>query len=220
MVTRAQVEIAEIVRKYREREIQWVATVREIYDVLAAQAADEKALDQVPEKVLVAALKHGVVKLRQGQQTPPSRRVIRSKWLADVPPAWMERRRDWLEAPRARQEAAATVSRGGVEVGVAWWDWWVALFAARRQVWLARCSTGDRNKPTRFPKRAEWLKRELAARGWTAEDVPKWRGPDAKTVRKILRGMSVREDVLSRLATALSGSTKFRPVRTEEIPTS
>jgi hypothetical protein len=232
MVRRAQVEIAEIVRRYWEREIQWVATVREIYDVLAAQAADEKELAELPERVLVAALKHGIVKPRQEQQAPeqqaPSRRVIRSQWLADVPPVWIERRRDWFGAPRARQEEApracqeaeATISRAGVEVSVAWWNWWVALFAARRQVWLARWATGVRNKPTRFPKRAEWLKRELYARGWTAEDVRKWGGPDAKTVRKILQGTSVREDVLSRLAEALSSSPKFRPVRTEDIPTS
>jgi DNA-binding Xre family transcriptional regulator len=55
-----------------------------------------------------------------------------------------------------------------------------------------------------FPKRAEWLKARLKERAWDENDVHRQRGPDRKTVQKILRGEAVREDILEKLAKALS----------------
>jgi hypothetical protein len=55
-----------------------------------------------------------------------------------------------------------------------------------------------------FPKRAAWLLDRLAERAWNRNDPLRFRGPDPKTVDKILRGEAVREDVLEKLATALS----------------
>ena len=55
-----------------------------------------------------------------------------------------------------------------------------------------------------FPKRAAWLRDRLAERAWNRNDPLRYRGPDPKTVDKILRGEAVREDVLEKLATALS----------------
>jgi hypothetical protein len=56
-----------------------------------------------------------------------------------------------------------------------------------------------------FPKRASWLKERLLERGWSNSDPAKYRGPDRKTIEKILRGEAVRNDVLEKLADALSG---------------
>jgi hypothetical protein len=65
--------------------------------------------------------------------------------------------------------------------------------------------TGHRRKAQPdFPKRAAWLRERLAERAWNRNDPLRFRGPDPKTVDKILRGEAVREDVLEKLATALS----------------
>jgi hypothetical protein len=55
-----------------------------------------------------------------------------------------------------------------------------------------------------FPKRAAWLRDRLTERAWNRNDPLRFRGPDPKTVDKILRGEAVREDVLEKLATAFS----------------
>lgn len=55
-----------------------------------------------------------------------------------------------------------------------------------------------------FPNRASWLRERLRERSWNKHDLSRQRGPDCKTVQKILDGQRVREDVLEKLATALS----------------
>ena len=55
-----------------------------------------------------------------------------------------------------------------------------------------------------FPARASWLKDRLLERGWSNSDPSGHEGPDRKTVQKILRGDAVRNDVLQKLADALS----------------
>ena len=57
---------------------------------------------------------------------------------------------------------------------------------------------------TTFPARASWLKDRLLERGWGNSDPAAYDGPDRKTVQKILRGEAVRNDVLQKLAGALS----------------
>ena len=57
---------------------------------------------------------------------------------------------------------------------------------------------------TTFPARASWLKDRLLERGWGNSDPAAYDGPDRKTVQKILRGEAVRNDVLQKLADALS----------------
>lgn len=67
-----------------------------------------------------------------------------------------------------------------------------------------------------FPKRADWLRARLKERNWRQSDINRHSGPDRKTVRRILNGEAVREDVLDRLARALSG--KFHAVDVTDIP--
>ena len=62
----------------------------------------------------------------------------------------------------------------------------------------------DCKNEVRFPERAAWLKERLYERGWNKHHVGQHRGPDKKTVHRILDGYKVREDVLGNLATALS----------------
>jgi hypothetical protein len=57
-----------------------------------------------------------------------------------------------------------------------------------------------------FPARASWLTNKLLERGWGDSDPSDYNGPDRKTVQKILRGEAVRNDVLRKLADALSQS--------------
>src|ERR1035441_2283414 len=69
-----------------------------------------------------------------------------------------------------------------------------------------------------FPARATWLEQRLIERGWDHNDPPRFNGPDRKTVLKIIAGGDVREDVLEKLARALSA--KFGKVNLLEIPRS
>ncbi len=55
-----------------------------------------------------------------------------------------------------------------------------------------------------YPGRASWLKEQLRLRSWNKHDVERQRGPNHKTVQRILDGFDVRVDVLEKLATALS----------------
>ena len=61
-----------------------------------------------------------------------------------------------------------------------------------------------KNPEPQFPKRASWLRDRLLERGWGNSDPSKYRGPDRKTVEKILRGEVVRNDEIDKLADALS----------------
>ena len=63
----------------------------------------------------------------------------------------------------------------------------------------------ERRQPVpNYPARASWLKDRLLERGWSNSDPSEYEGPDRKTVQKILRGEAVRNDVLQKLADALS----------------
>ena len=59
-----------------------------------------------------------------------------------------------------------------------------------------------------FPMRAKWLRLRLTERAWNRHDPHRRRGPDPKTIDKILAGTAVREDVLERLANALSDKSE------------
>ena len=74
------------------------------------------------------------------------------------------------------------------------------------------------NPRTAFPKRAIWLKSRLLDMGWSDSDPSQWGGPDRKTVLKILRGESVGNPVLKRLADALSKPRGSIPVKASDIP--
>jgi hypothetical protein len=79
------------------------------------------------------------------------------------------------------------------------------------------------NKPvvphvSMLPLRAEWLRKRLSERAWNRNDPLRQRGPDPKTIDKILAGAAVREDVLEKLANALS--SKFAKVTLLDIPQS
>jgi hypothetical protein len=65
-------------------------------------------------------------------------------------------------------------------------------------------------------KRAAWLEAELALREWNVHDLQAQGGPDWKTSRKILDGISVSRVVLEKTAAALS--KKKRQVSFRDIP--
>ena len=66
------------------------------------------------------------------------------------------------------------------------------------------------------PTRAQWLTERLKERSWNKHDLKREDGPDHKTVQKILNGEDVREDILGKLASALS--KKFHSVSAVDIP--
>lgn len=76
----------------------------------------------------------------------------------------------------------------------------------------------SKDAPTaeRYPNRAKWLDAQLVQRAWSKNDLAQYGGPDRKTVQKILDGEPVREDMLEKLADALS--QKFGKVSVTEIP--
>jgi hypothetical protein len=91
----------------------------------------------------------------------------------------------------------------------------------------ARVTAGDGSKinknEARFPDRAVWLDKRLCERSWNKHDASRQGGPDHKTVQKILDGMRVREDLLEKLAKALSNaplSKKLPIVNLLDIPQS
>jgi hypothetical protein len=69
---------------------------------------------------------------------------------------------------------------------------------------------------TPYPKRAAWLQNELALREWNVHTFQAQGGPDWKTSRKILDGLSISRSVLEKAAAALS--TKKRQVLFRDIP--
>jgi len=91
----------------------------------------------------------------------------------------------------------------------------IALWRGKAWAKLAPASVGptesesgktgiSRPRELAFPRRASWLKERLLERGFSTSDPSKYGGPDRKTIEKILRGGSVRNDVLEKLADALS----------------
>jgi hypothetical protein len=78
---------------------------------------------------------------------------------------------------------------------------------------------GMLSKPKSLPhhgSRASWLQERLRERGWGSADASAFGGPDRKTIEKILDGKIVRNDILEKLATALS--QKVSEVKVIEIP--
>lgn len=65
-------------------------------------------------------------------------------------------------------------------------------------------------------KRAAWLLKRLAERAWNKHDLFRQGGPDHKSTQKILDGRKVREDVLEKVADALS--KKHSKVSVLDIP--
>ncbi len=79
--------------------------------------------------------------------------------------------------------------------------------------------TGDlEHQIPEFTNRALWLKDRMLERGWSNTDSSKYRGPDRKTIEKILRGEAVRNDILEKLADALSH--RYAKVSVLDIPQS
>jgi hypothetical protein len=68
----------------------------------------------------------------------------------------------------------------------------------------AASGSGSRKHSERFPKRATWLQLQLKNRRWNRNDIQRQRGPDRKTVQKLLKGEWVQDGVLDKLAAALS----------------
>ena len=69
-----------------------------------------------------------------------------------------------------------------------------------------------------YPKRAAWLNRSLRDLGWSDADPAAWGGPDRKTIQKILRGKPVTNNVLKKLADALSKPSGAHLVIPSGIP--
>lgn len=67
-----------------------------------------------------------------------------------------------------------------------------------------------------YKNRARWLREQLKLRSWNKHDVERKRGPNHKTVQRILDGSDVRVDVLEKLATALSA--KGGKIEPPDIP--
>jgi hypothetical protein len=67
-------------------------------------------------------------------------------------------------------------------------------------------------------KRASWLKQRMGERGWTKHDISRQRGPDHKTVQKVLNGYRVGEAVLERIAFALNSKREFPSVSILDFP--
>jgi len=75
---------------------------------------------------------------------------------------------------------------------------------------------GNGKKEPKLLKRGLWLKERLLERGWSNSDPANYGGPDRKTIERILRSEAVRNDVLEKLAEALS--KRHAKVSVLEIP--
>ena len=80
----------------------------------------------------------------------------------------------------------------------------------------AKRASSTTSRPPPFPKRAAWLLERLYERAWNKHDLAKQRGPHHKTTQKVLDALAVREDVLEKIANALS--KKFATVEMVDIP--
>ena len=67
----------------------------------------------------------------------------------------------------------------------------------------------------RFPERAAWLRERLKKRGWNKHDLKRYGGPEHRTTQKILDELSVGDDVLGKVADALSLSKNLNYARAE-----
>lgn len=65
-------------------------------------------------------------------------------------------------------------------------------------------------------RRADWLRERLRERAWDKNDLARFGGPDRKTVQRVLDGFRVREDIVEKIATALS--KKHAKVLLTDIP--
>jgi hypothetical protein len=62
---------------------------------------------------------------------------------------------------------------------------------------------GSKPSDAQFPKRASWLKKRLAERGWDKHTLKRYGGPEHRTTQKILDGLAVQENVLERVIAGL-----------------
>lgn len=76
----------------------------------------------------------------------------------------------------------------------------------------------SRKRTALFPNRAAWLSQRLAEREWDHNDLPRYGGPDRKTVLKVLAGGQVNDDVLGKLVKSLSFSAKAKKPTILDIP--
>lgn len=71
---------------------------------------------------------------------------------------------------------------------------------------------------TDFPNRAKWLKERLKERGWDWNEPNRHGGPDRKTVKKILNGRFVREDMLEKIVVALNRKKVGKTIALLDVP--
>ena len=95
------------------------------------------------------------------------------------------------ERPTHRSQLLREIKRGGYH-----------LDDPNRRATL-ESETGADATP-QFPNRASWLKDKLRERSWNKHDLCRHGGPDHKTGQKLFDGGAVREDVLGKVAEALS----------------
>jgi hypothetical protein len=122
--------------------------------------------------------------------------ALNQKIRADVHDLYMKVATRSLEKPRAEPARAASVAPAKPESK----------------------SERPRQPISRSPNRASWLKDRMRERGWSNGDLAKFRGPDRKTIERIIRGEPVRNDVLEKLAEALT--SKHAKVSVLDIPES
>ena len=70
----------------------------------------------------------------------------------------------------------------------------------------------------RFPNRAKWLEGELIKRGWTANKLHGFGGPDHKSIKKMQEGSGVGPPVLRKTLTALNSHTQHNDLKYTDIP--
>jgi hypothetical protein len=112
--------------------------------------------------------------------------------------------------------------------GTIWWKYqnWlsdVAKKQSRRAQKQAQPSfdRGASVKPDdgpRFLNRARWLRDRLLERNWSSNQPSLFGGPDHKTIKRILHGLSVQDGTLDKLITALNKVGKWDKIRPEHVP--
>jgi len=82
--------------------------------------------------------------------------------------------------------------------------------------------TGEKKAPrldeSTFPKRAAWLRERLDEREWSKHDLNAQRGPDHKTIQKILNGKQVQGLVIERTVRALNKHPRAARVAISSVP--
>ena len=102
---------------------------------------------------------------------------------------------EWVE----HQEALAALARAQAATG--------SLQHAKAEKGNGKSAIADKRSPrcgSKLQSRALWVSERLRERGWNKHDLERHGGPDHKTVQRVLDGVPVREDVLGKLANALS----------------